>query len=160
MVADQSRKCPVRLVSIMVLLTLAFIIRRLRKSTSDCRRDRPHRMHHIRRQRTPQPITQSWFNIIIRCHHHKDQSRSYLTVLHPSCRRLRNKTRRCFTHPTNRWINRATTPRFAHRSCRPEGERAVRTRSVERSTAWIIAIHGVRSASGRRLAAVLVTENY
>lgn len=82
-----------------------------RKSTSDCRRDRPHLMHHIHRQRTPQPIIQFWFNNIIQCYHHKDQSRNYLTVLHRNCRRLHNRTRRCSTRPPNPSICRVTMPR-------------------------------------------------
>jgi hypothetical protein len=36
----------------------------------------------------------------------------------------------------------------------------VRTRNAEKSMEWIIVIHGVHNANGRRLVVDLVTENY
>lgn len=128
------------------------------RSTCDCRRDRPHLMHHIHRQHTPQPTIQLWFNNIIRCHHHKDQSTSYRTARRPSFRRRPSRTR-CSTRPPSPSIS-ATSTRCVRASCRPAADSAARTRSVERCTAWIIATPGARSASGRRHVAVSVTENY
>lgn len=130
------------------------------RSMSDCHRDRPLLMLPTHRQHTPQPIIQFSFNNIIQCHHHKDQSRNYLTVLHPSCRRPHSKIQRCSTRPPSPSINRAALLRFDRTSCRRDVERVARTRSAERCTAWIIATHGAPSASGRRLAAVSGTENY
>lgn len=136
-------------------LNLFLNIRILHRSTSDCHQGRPHHMHHIHRHHTPHQTTQFWFNNIIRCHHHKDQSRSYLTVRHHNCHPHPNRTPQCSIRPPRPSIKPTKC------MCRQaDDERVARIRSVERSMGWTIATHGALNASGRRRAAVSVTENY
>lgn len=127
------------------------------RSTSKCRQDRPHRIHHIHRRRQHTAI-QFLFNTIMHRCHHKDQSRSFRIARRHNCRHRRNKTRRC-SHPPSRWIRRAI--KFEHNSSRQVDDgHAVRTRNAEKFTVWIIAIRGAHSANGRRHAVDLVNENY